>query len=58
MEELLELADRLVVLNEGISSGEMLTEHASPDDVLAILASQAPEAALASASIEGTRSSE
>jgi len=58
MEELLELADRLVVLNEGVSSGEMLTDHASPDDVLAILASQAPEEALASASIEATRSSE
>ncbi|RDU97813.1 sugar ABC transporter ATP-binding protein [Trinickia dinghuensis] len=38
MEELLELTDRLVVLNEGVSVGEIQTHDASADDVLAILA--------------------
>ncbi|WP_206956223.1 sugar ABC transporter ATP-binding protein [Trinickia acidisoli] len=42
MEELLELTDRLVVLNEGISIGEIATRDASADDVLAILATNAP----------------
>jgi monosaccharide-transporting ATPase len=44
MEELLELTDRLVVLNEGASAGEVATHGASPDDVLALLASAAPPA--------------
>ena len=44
MEELLELTDRLVVLNEGVSTGEIATKGASPDDVLAILASSTPSA--------------
>ncbi|WP_304991699.1 sugar ABC transporter ATP-binding protein [Burkholderia plantarii] len=38
MEELLELTDRLVVLNEGVTTGTLATRGASPDDVLAILA--------------------
>ena len=42
MEELLELTDRLVVLGEGTSIGEMATRDASADDVLAILAANAP----------------
>ena len=42
MEELLELTDRLVVLGEGVSIGEIGTQDASADDVLAILASHAP----------------
>ncbi|WP_116134953.1 sugar ABC transporter ATP-binding protein [Trinickia diaoshuihuensis] len=42
MEELLELTDRLVVLNEGVSIGEIQTREASADDVLAMLANHAP----------------
>ncbi|GAB7536461.1 sugar ABC transporter ATP-binding protein [Burkholderia sp. 3C] len=38
MEELLELTDRLVVLNEGVTTGTLATQGASSDDVLAILA--------------------
>ncbi|MDC6131363.1 sugar ABC transporter ATP-binding protein [Burkholderia gladioli] len=38
MEELLELTDRLVVLNEGVTTGSLETRGASSDDVLAILA--------------------
>ncbi|WP_241014550.1 ATP-binding cassette domain-containing protein, partial [Burkholderia sp. Ac-20379] len=38
MEELLELTDRLVVLNEGVTTGTLATQGASADDVLAILA--------------------
>ncbi|MEX3527300.1 MAG: ATP-binding cassette domain-containing protein [Burkholderia sp.] len=38
MEELLELTDRLVVLNEGVTTGSLDTRGASSDDVLAILA--------------------
>ncbi|MGS0896096.1 sugar ABC transporter ATP-binding protein [Burkholderia stagnalis] len=41
MEELLELTDRLVILHEGATSGEMPTRGASPDDVTALLANQA-----------------
>ncbi|AOK37558.1 MULTISPECIES: sugar ABC transporter ATP-binding protein [Burkholderia] len=40
MEELLELADRLVILHEGATSGELPTRGASPDDVTALLANQ------------------
>lgn len=42
MEELLELTDRLVVLNEGASIGEIQTREASADDVLAMLATHTP----------------
>ncbi|HEY1608417.1 MAG TPA: ATP-binding cassette domain-containing protein, partial [Paraburkholderia sp.] len=38
MEELLALADRLVMLNEGATQGGMPTAGANPDDVLAALA--------------------
>jgi ribose transport system ATP-binding protein len=38
MEELLALADRLVILNEGATQGGMPTALAHPDDVLAVLA--------------------
>ncbi|WP_323123296.1 sugar ABC transporter ATP-binding protein [Burkholderia alba] len=41
MEELLDLADRLVILHEGATSGELPTRGASPDDVTAMLANQA-----------------
>jgi ribose transport system ATP-binding protein len=36
------LTDRLVVLNEGVSIGEIQTREASADDVLAMLANHAP----------------
>ena len=38
VEEIMELADRLVVLNEGAVSGELETAGLEPDDVLALLA--------------------
>ncbi|MEK6426481.1 MAG: ATP-binding cassette domain-containing protein, partial [Burkholderia gladioli] len=43
MEELLELTDRLVVLNEGVTTGSLETRGASSDDVLAILARSAQD---------------
>ncbi len=42
IEEVMELAHRLVVLNEGAVSGEIETEGREPDDVLALLAGTAP----------------
>ena len=43
MEELLALTGRLVMLNEGATQGGMPTAGAHSDDVLAVLASHAPE---------------
>jgi ribose transport system ATP-binding protein len=42
IEEVMELADRLVVLNEGAVSGELETAGREPDDVLAMLAEAGP----------------
>ena len=41
VEEVMELADRLVVLNEGAVSGELETAGREPEDVLALLAGAA-----------------
>jgi len=38
VEEVMELSDRLIVLNEGAVAGELATAGREPDDVLAILA--------------------
>ena len=45
MEELLQLADRLVVLNEGAVSGQVDADAVDPDSMLALLAAPAPAAA-------------
>ena len=45
MEELLQLASRLVVLNEGAVSGRVNADAVDPDHVLALLAAPAPAAA-------------
>ena len=41
VEEVLELSDRLIVLNEGAVAGELQTAGREPEDVLALLASAA-----------------
>ncbi|WP_419759682.1 sugar ABC transporter ATP-binding protein [Acidisoma sp.] len=45
VEEVLELSDRLIVLNEGAVAGELETAGREPEDVLAMLASAAEVAA-------------